>query len=214
MLTYILPDQLDPKVVSHSDLPTVSGQIPTWNQTEEEYVAQMPFTNEFLGKPLSEHPTVSGQVMRWDGSYWRPISTSSLAGPVIKKAVKVGRQTINSKTPVKLAGMSITMPVEAGEILEVTGIIGIINGSTCTPWIGYTVDDGTKIGLAVIGKTSGWWANLPIETMITGLSAGNHTIDIWGASDGTTYIEAGTSAWYTYYSQVSEFAVIRIKSQT
>jgi hypothetical protein len=59
--------------------PTLSGQVPTWNPTQNEYKPQVPFTNELLGKPLaSEHPTMSGQVLTWTGDVWRPATSVSI----------------------------------------------------------------------------------------------------------------------------------------
>ncbi len=55
-----------------STAPTVSGQILTWNPAQSEYKPQVPFTNELLGKSITNHPTVSGEMLIWNGTLWRP----------------------------------------------------------------------------------------------------------------------------------------------
>ena len=214
-MPYIFSDQLDQQIVTTETLPTVSGQMPVWNEDLSGYYPQVPFINELLGKPLANHATTSGQILRWNGNTWIPVAAGSVTGPTYKKAVKNVRQTLNSTTPVKLTGLSITISIEEGDALELVGFIGAIQGSlACTPWIGYTVDNGTKVGLGGTTLHGGWWITFPIETTIYNLTPGPHTIDLWGGSDQTTYIEAGTSAWYSLYSVISEFSAIRVKVQT
>ena len=214
----ILPNQLDPAIIFTSVLPTVSGQIPTWNEDLNEYLPQVPFTNELLGKPLGAlHPTVSGQTLIWDANVWKSASTNSMNGPLIKRAFLTARLRLEVTTPKTfqaLPGMSITMPCEEGDVLELNGFINIINEWTSTPFFAYTVDNGTKIPLTIISHNQGWWYSVPIMHHITNLAPGNHTIQIWGSTDGYTYVECGTNTWYAQPGPITQFSVERIKAQT
>jgi hypothetical protein len=194
--------------------------IPTWNEDLDGYYPQMPFTNEFLGKPLDGHPLASGQMIRWDGSSWKATSANAIVGPTIKVAYKTedSQALNNSKTPVKLTGMSITIATEAGDVLQLGGVINLGITTACTPWFCYTVDNGTKVCIACHTNSSGYAVANPIRATITDLAPGTHTIDIWGASDqNTTCIEiynSSTRKYYTYVTPASHLVVKRYKAQT
>ncbi len=160
--------------------PTVSGQVQTWNVAQSAYKPQMPFTNEFLGKPLiSEHPTLSGQSMAWNGSGWKPISVPC-------RVRDVSNTTDTSDNPIYLTNNDSgkVYPCEWLAVGDPDPFVFILPSGN--PGLQYTFIDVDASVVAV---------QVTNATAQVGASSCNYRVVSTAAGDTITLISTSASKW-------------------